>query len=96
MTFKILGDHSYITWALFVINHNIFTKIWASCAPTHFLANQLTLSQPGGAHYPHPVLRAPPQIFRPCDGPAVHWCIIYEEGKIRYLPKSEHIQRNLK
>ena len=62
MTFKILGDHSYITWALFVINHNIFTKIWASCAPTHFLANQLTLSQPGGAHYPHPVLCALPNF----------------------------------
>ena len=26
----------------------------------HLLADQLTLSQPGGAHYPHPVLRAPP------------------------------------
>ena len=36
--------------------------------PLHFLADQLTLSQPRGAHYPHPVLRAP-QIFRPCDGP---------------------------
>ena len=34
--------------------------------PPHFLADQLTLSQPGGAHYPHPVLRAPPdfQILR--------------------------------
>ena len=31
-----------------------------------FLADQLTLSQP---HYPHPVLQAPPRIFRPCDGP---------------------------
>jgi hypothetical protein len=36
--------------------------------PPHFLADQLTLSQPGGAHYPHQVLRAP-GIFRPCDGP---------------------------
>ena len=27
-----------------------------------------TLSQPGGSHYPHPVLQAP-RIFRPCDGP---------------------------
>ena len=35
----------------------------------HFLADQLTLSQPGGAHYPHPVLRAPPDfqtLRRPC------------------------------
>ena len=32
--------------------------------PTHFLSDQLTLSQPGGgAHYPHPVLRAPPPRF---------------------------------
>ena len=38
--------------------------------PPHFLSDQLTLSQPGGAHYPHPVLRAP-QIFRPCDGPVL-------------------------
>ena len=25
-----------------------------------------------GAHYPHPVLYAPPQIFRPCDGPVMY------------------------
>ena len=30
--------------------------------PPHFLADQLTLSQPGGAHYPHLVLRAPPDF----------------------------------
>ena len=30
-----------------------------ACAPPHFLADQLTLSQPGGAHYPHPLLLAP-------------------------------------
>ena len=28
----------------------------------HFLADQLTLSQPGGAHYPHQVLCAPPRF----------------------------------
>ena len=41
--------------------------------PTQFFADQLTLSRPGvGAHYPNPVLRAPPpRIFRPCDGPVV-------------------------
>ena len=38
--------------------------------PPHFLADQLTLSQPGGPHYPHLVLRDPPPDFqtlrRPC------------------------------
>ena len=28
----------------------------------HFFADQLTLSRPGGAHYPHPVLLAPPDF----------------------------------
>ena len=37
--------------------------------PPQILADQLTLSQPGGTHYPHPVLLAP-RNFRPCDGPA--------------------------
>ena len=38
-------------------------------APPHFLADQLTLSQARGAHYPHPVLCAPPDfqtLRRPC------------------------------
>ena len=30
--------------------------------PPQFLADQLTLSQPGGVHYPHPVLQAPPDF----------------------------------
>ena len=37
-----------------------------------FLAKQLTLSQLGGAHYPHPVLQAPPDfqtLRRPCGIP---------------------------
>ena len=35
-----------------------------------FLADQLTLSQPRGAHYAHHIICAPPsQIFRPFDGP---------------------------
>ena len=37
--------------------------------PPHFLTSQLTLSQPGGAHYPHPVLCALPDfqtLRRPC------------------------------
>ena len=30
--------------------------------PPHFLADQLTLSLPGGAHYPHQVVRATPDF----------------------------------
>ena len=30
--------------------------------PPQFLADQLTLSRPWGAHYPHPVLLAPPDF----------------------------------
>ena len=45
--------------------------------PPHFLADQLTLSQPGGAHYPHTVVRATPDfqtLRRPC---IVHWITIF-------------------
>ena len=38
--------------------------------PPQFSVDQLTLSRPGGTHYPHQVLLAP-RIFRPCDGPDV-------------------------
>ena len=38
--------------------------------PPQCLAEQLTLSQPGGQIMPTTVLQAPPWIFRPCDGPA--------------------------
>ena len=34
----------------------------------HFLADHLTLSQPGGHIIPTQYY-VPPQIFRPCDGP---------------------------
>ena len=37
--------------------------------PPQYLADQLTLSWPGGKHYPHPVLLAPPEfqtLRRPC------------------------------
>ena len=37
--------------------------------PPHFLADQLTLSQPGGGHIIPTQYYVPPQIFRPCDGP---------------------------
>ena len=43
--------------------------------------DHLTLSQPGGgAYYPHPVIRAPPRIFRPCDSPAMHYNFLVSEG----------------
>ena len=38
--------------------------------PPHFLADQLTLSQPGGHIIPTQYYVPPPHIFRPCDGPA--------------------------
>ncbi len=31
--------------------------------PPQFLVDQLTLSRPGGAHYPHPLLPAPPDFL---------------------------------
>ena len=39
--------------------------------PPHFLADQLTLSQPGGGHIIPTQYYVPPQIFRPCDGPEI-------------------------
>ena len=41
-----------------------------ACAP-HFLADQLTLSQPGGYIIPTQYYVPPPRIFRPCDGPGL-------------------------
>ena len=38
--------------------------------PSHFLADQLTLSRPRGAHSPHPVLLAP-EIFGLYEGPGL-------------------------
>ena len=46
--------------------------------PPPLLADQLTLSQPGRAHYPHPVIRAPPDfqtLRRPC---------IYTDTRLSY------------
>ena len=48
-----------------------FLNSWTTqgCRSRGGLAEQLTLSQPGGQIMPTTVLRAPPRIFRPCDGP---------------------------
>ena len=43
----------------------------AGLSEPEILADQLTLSQPGEQIMPTPLLRAPPRIFRPCDGPAL-------------------------
>ena len=45
--------------------------------PPHSLADQLTLSQPGGAHYPHPVVCAP-QDFQTLRRPWL--CILLNEN----------------
>ena len=37
-----------------------FRAVARGAQAPQFLADQLTLSHPGGAHYPHPVLQAPP------------------------------------
>ena len=44
---------------------NLGKELWRT-----FMHTTVTLSQPEGTHYPHPLLLAP-QIFRPCDGPAL-------------------------
>ena len=40
--------------------------------PPQFLAEQFTLSQPGGRLYPTQYYE-PPRIFRPCDGPVASY-----------------------
>ena len=52
------------------IGHIVLRAV-ASEGAAQFSADQLTLSRPGGTHYPHPVLLAP-RIFRPCDGPVTY------------------------
>ena len=47
----------------------------------HVLADQLTLSQPEGAHYPDLVLCAPSRIFRPFDGPDIIQFLDTSENK---------------
>ena len=42
----------------------------AIASPLQFLADKLTLSQPGGHIIPTQYYK-PPRIFRPCDGPAL-------------------------
>ena len=43
---------------------------WGACPLPQFLADKLTLSQPGG-HIITTQYYVPSQIFRPCDGPAI-------------------------
>ena len=45
--------------------------------PPQILADQLTLSLPGGADYSHHIIACPPQIFRPSYGP------VCQKGKAR-------------
>ena len=40
--------------------------------PPHVLADQLTLSQPGGTHSPHPVLQAPLNQQGPLSGQVIN------------------------
>ena len=44
--------------------------------PPQYLAEQLTLSQPGREIMPTTVLQAP-QIFKPCDGPVQDLYILF-------------------
>ena len=60
-------------------NRGHYRAVASEGAGGQFLVDQLTLSQPGGTHYPHPVLLAP-QIFRPCDSP-----VKYRKPKFPYF-----------
>ena len=57
--------------------------------PSQVLADQLTLSRPGGTHYPYPVLPAPPDfwpLLHPCIWQKiVHWFTfsVHENYKLR-------------
>ena len=73
------------TNSLVTLHHSSFIV-----PPPHFLSDQLTLSQPGGHIIPNQYYVPPPQIFRPCDGPAppidlhlvgfaVIWCITHRK-----------------
>ena len=64
--FLILEFYCYLISIYFLINSAIAgmsqTGGQGGRTPPQFLADQLTLSRPGGAHYPHPVLHAPPDF----------------------------------
>ena len=51
-------------YLLLVLTYALSTYLHRGVVPggAKILAYQLTLSQPGGAHYPHPVLQAPPDF----------------------------------
>ena len=47
-------------------------------------ADQLTLSRPGGAHYPHPVLLAPPPDFQTLRHAWEELSLFWDEDKISF------------
>ena len=59
-------------------------------APPDFFADQLTLSQPGGADYAHHITYWHPRIFRPSYGPA---CSTYIYIKLCWLVKINHAKK---
>ena len=64
--------------------------------PPHFLADQLTLSQPGRAHYPHQVLRATPDfqtLQRPCYYTSHYDFILTQTKKIIQIRKNSQISK---
>ena len=56
-------------------DNGIFFTVFRYTYGAQFLADQFTLSQPGGhiipTQYYTPWYYKPPQIFRPCDGPGM-------------------------
>ena len=71
LTAKILKQHSYHKFChrVSVVNEDLngnqaCSKVGGRGGqpPPQILANQLTLSRPGGTHYPDPLLPAPPDF----------------------------------
>ena len=62
--------------------------------PPQCLAEQLTLSQPGGQIMPTTVLQAnPPPIFKPCDGPIMEMnkSLIAISTGIKHVKSSQYL-----
>ena len=58
--------------------------------PPQILADQLTLCQPGGTHYSHPVLPAPPDFW-----PLLHACAYIQNLDIVHLWQGHQNVKNL-